>query len=115
MSTRWPFDSAVRDVIANLARGEYAAVERRSAGVRLSAQELATAVVQYGRHLIPAPTEEPLPLDVVAILGSEPAAWSVDTPLWTAEEGRSDLTLQLTVRVEPEGGYQIQVDDLHVL
>jgi hypothetical protein len=114
MSTRWPFESVVRDLVSDLAGGKYVAVARRSAGVRLSAEELATAVTQYGRRLVPAPAGEPLPLDVVAIT-REPAAWSVDTPLWTAEEGRSDLTLQLTVRAEPGGGYRIEVDDLHVL
>lgn len=115
MSRRWPFESVIREVIADLARGEYAAVERRSAGVRLSADDLATAVAEYGRRLVPAPPEEPLPLDVVAISNADPPAWSVDSPLWTAEEGRSDLTLQLTVRAEPAGGYRIEVDDLHVL
>jgi len=115
MSARWPFESVVRDLIANLARGEYATVERCSAGVRLSAGELAAAVRAYGRRLVPAPPGEPLPLDVVAISGAEPEAWSVDTPLWTAEEGRSDLTLQLTVRAARKGGYRIEVDDLHVL
>jgi hypothetical protein len=114
MNIQWPFESAVRAVIADLARGEYAAVEHLSDGVRLSAQEMARAVSEYGRRLLPAP-EGPLPLDVVAIRGADVPTWSVDAPLWTAEEGPSDLTLQLTVRVAPGGGYQIEVDDLHVL
>ena len=114
MNVHWPFESAVRAVIADLACGEYDAVEQRSGGVRLSAQELARAVSEYGRRLLPAP-EGPLPLDVVAISRADVPSWSVDAPLWSAEEGLSDLTLQLTVRVAPDGGYQIEIDDLHVL
>jgi hypothetical protein len=34
--------------------------------------------------------------------------------LWTVEEGRSDLSLELTV-AESGDGYLIEVDDIHVL
>jgi len=34
--------------------------------------------------------------------------------LWTAEEGRSDLSLELTI-TESGNGYLIEVDDIHVL
>lgn len=39
---------------------------------------------------------------------------AVDVPLWTAEEGRSDLTLSLTVH-DRDGSVEIAVDDLRVL
>ena len=34
--------------------------------------------------------------------------------LWTAEEKRSDLSLELTL-TEIEGGHVIELDDIHVL
>src|SRR5204862_5472520 len=41
----------------------------------------------------PAPIEGLV--DVVEVGGSNPKRWSVDLQLWTKEEGRSDLTLQM--------------------
>jgi hypothetical protein len=112
MTETWPFEPAVRQVVELLARGEYAAVERLSGGVRLTADELAGAVRAYGRRLV-VPPPVAAPLDVVP--HADGGGWSVDVPLWTAEEGRSDLTLQLTVLPGPGAAHRIEVDDLHVL
>jgi hypothetical protein len=35
-------------------------------------------------------------------------------PLWTAEEGRSDLSLELSA-IPIDGGHRFEIDDLHVL
>lgn len=40
--------------------------------------------------------------------------WSVEADVWTAEEGASDLTLQLTVAFEPDGPL-VETDGLNVL
>ncbi len=55
-------------------------------------------------------------LDVVEVKGAVPRRWGVRVDLWTAEEGRSDLTLELTL-VEGDGGGEpaVEIDDLHVL
>jgi hypothetical protein len=98
-----------------LARGEYDALERLSGGARLSAIDLDRAVREYARTLtVPPPGREP-PLDVVEIRDARPRAWSVNVPMWSHEEGRSDLTLQLTVIDVPRQGYRVEIDDLHVL
>jgi hypothetical protein len=47
------------------------------------------------------------------VRGSNPKRWSVRFDLWTADEGRSDLTLELTV--EETDPLKIELDDLHVL
>ncbi len=41
-------------------------------------------------------------------------AWKVDVALWSLEEGRSDMTLQVTVW-EEAGAIKLTIDDLHVL
>ena len=61
----------------------------------------------------------PLPADgerLVAIYEqtSRPDAVTLDVPLWTREEGRSDLTLSVTAIKQGET-YTVEVDDLHVL
>jgi hypothetical protein len=35
-------------------------------------------------------------------------------PLWTREEGRSDLSIAITVIADGEG-FRIELDDIHVL
>ena len=59
-----------------------------------------------------------LPAEAFSLVDSYPvkgrqATWAVDVPLWTAEEGRSDLTLSLTVS-ESREGVRLELDDLHV-
>lgn len=109
----WPFEADVRQLVQMLARGDYAAVERRTAGVRLSASDMAAAVARYGRRLMVPPRATEPPLDVVA--RAHVGGWSVDVPLWSVEEGRSDLTLQLTILDGSDGTHRIEIDDLHVL
>lgn len=108
----WPFAPAVHNVIELLACGEYAAVERLSGGVRLPAEAMAAAIAEYGRRLV-SPPAGAIPFDVVP--HADGGGWSVNVPLRTAEEGRSDLTMQLTVRRGPGAAHRIEVDDIHVL
>ena len=35
-------------------------------------------------------------------------------PLWTKEEGRSDLSIEVTV-IKETSGFKIELDDIHVL
>ena len=41
-------------------------------------------------------------------------AWSVTVPLYTLEDGLSDLTLELHLTRSPAMGYAIEVDNLQV-
>jgi hypothetical protein len=66
-----------------------------------------------GMAVITLPDEALNLADVHAIAGQR-ACWAVDVPLWTTEEGRSDLTLSLTIS-ETRDGVQLEIDDLHVL
>ena len=92
-----------------------------SKGVRLSEAELATAVREYAERLALPPVGAEPPLDVVQHANTVKYAsatargWSVDVPLWSVANRRSDLTLQLTVLERPSGEFQIEIDNLHVL
>jgi hypothetical protein len=46
--------------------------------------------------------------------GEHADSLALDVPLWTSEEGRSDLTLSLTA-TKRGGDYELEIDDLHVL
>jgi hypothetical protein len=79
----------------------------------LSASELQETFREYGRTIITLPDEVLNLADVHAVAGQR-VCWAVDVPLWTAEEGRSDMTLSLMIS-ENSDGVQLEIDDLHVL
>jgi hypothetical protein len=107
--------STVKTVTDLLAQEAYIDLEKLSNGVRLTANELKKAVVEYGCKIVPTPVQGYEELDVIEVIGSKPKQWSVNVPVFTLEEGKSDLTLELTIIESPSALYRIEVDDLHVL
>lgn len=104
----------ITEIMARLVRGDYWGVEQRTGGLRLSAEELRQAVAEYGRHLRMPPLHALDAVEAVEIDGSNPKAWSVVCEMWTEEEGRSDLSLELTL-TDSGDQMQVEVDNLHVL
>ena len=104
---------AVRTLVADLARGRYAELEADGRAGRLTAAELASAIQEYGRTLLPLP-DEAIPLIDVFVHLQAPNTTSVDVPMWTVEEGRSDLTLSVEARRDG-GTHRVAITDLHVL
>jgi hypothetical protein len=105
--------SATQTVLDHLVRGEYTQLATLTNGVRLSEEQMEEAIRQYGCHLVSHPESAYALLDIVEVRGARPRQWSVVIPLWTAEEGRSDLSLELTVIEQPSGA-RIELDDIHV-
>lgn len=107
-------ETAIRTIVGLLVRGQYDVVERLTRGRRLSADELRTAVEDYGRTLV-QPGEDWWPeVDIVPIDPGDRPAFHADVPLWTKEEGRSDLTLALRLSETSQHVYESEVLDLHV-
>jgi hypothetical protein len=114
-----PFDLEARDlciaqVVSLLVQGKYRELEWLSRGVHLGSDALEKAVTDYGRTLA-APLGPRTEVDFIRIDDSSLPAWSANVPLFTEEEGRSDLTLTLTIRQDESGRYRVEIDDLHVL
>lgn len=105
---------SVRQVIELLVAGKYAELETRTNGNRLNSQEMAKAIADYGRELISPPNDAFGLMDVVEVRNAQPPQWSITMPLWTLEEGRSDLSIGVTLIAE-EKGFRIELDDIHVL
>ncbi|MFE8598548.1 DUF7668 domain-containing protein [Archangium violaceum] len=103
----------VRRLVEDLAAGRYAEIAADGRAGRLTEAELRTAVEEYGRTLVPFPTDGEMIVDIHEQT-SHPEAVALDVSLWTKEEGRSDLTLSLTAIKQGET-YTVEVDDLHVL
>jgi hypothetical protein len=81
----------------------------------LTSQDVDIAIHKYGRTLVPLPDQAYSLLDVVPVSDSQPQRWSVVVPLWSEEEGRSDLSLTITVEDVDGQDYVVEIDDLHVL
>ena len=114
--SRTRIDQAVKTVTDLLAARDYAGMVELSNGVRLTEEELTTAVELYGREILALPEEGYARMDVYELVDPAPPGWTVDVDLWTREEGRSDLTLSLTlVGPSDEGEIRIEIDGLHVL
>ena len=107
------FMDPIRSLVQALVKGHFDQLEREGRSGRLSSHELETSLKAYGRTIIPLPDEAFGFIEIYPVKGQN-STWAVDVPLWTAEEGRSDLTLSLTV-CESQDGMRLEIDDLHVL
>jgi hypothetical protein len=102
-------------VVTMLVNGDYRGLEKLSDGRRLTADQIAQGIEEYGETLVMPPDNAFEDLDIVEISALPGKQWSVHFLLWTAREGKSDLTLELTVREIGDKEFEIDIDDLHVL
>jgi hypothetical protein len=98
-----------------LVEGKYAELAILTGGVRLSADDLRTAASGYRYALMRWPADQPMYIDAVEVAHSRPRAWSIRADAFTAEEGRSDLSMELTVIESRSGEFTVQLDNVHVL
>ena len=104
----------VNQVMELLVAAKYAELEKLTHSIRLTANEMANAIADYGRKLILPPQDGYSLMNVIEFKDAYPKRWSIIMPLWTKEEGRSDLTLEMTA-MEYDGSFSIELDDIHVL
>jgi hypothetical protein len=104
--------AAISRIVDRLVARDFEAAVVCAPGSRVSAQQLRTVVEQYGRTLVALPNAELV--DLVPIQGAKSPRWSVIVPLFTLEEGRSDLSLELTICEARSGTWEVQIDDLRV-
>ena len=111
-------DERIRRTVEELSRllasADYREIETLTSGTRLSSEEIAGVIAEYGRTVIIPPTEAYDYLDTIEVAGAATRTWSVTMPLWTAEEGRSDLSMELTLLELFDGTLRVELDNLHV-
>lgn len=101
--------------VANLiADGQYAKAVETCSSSRLTEADMAGVISDYGCTFVRLPANFSDYLDSVLIKGRSRPSWSIRSPLWTVEEGRSDLTLELTV-IDGINEVIIELDDLKVM
>ena len=89
--------AVVRRIVNTISDGDFENVIAQCSTSRLSADDLQSVFKDYGRSFIRPPENAYENLDAVAIQNATTATWSVRAPLWSQEEGRSDLTVELTI------------------
>lgn len=103
----------IDEIVSLLAAREYASIELVTASKRLLAEEIEGTILRYGRTIIEPPKNFHSMIDAIEIEGASPRSWSVVVPLWTAEEGRSDLSIELTI-IEDSGSPRVELDNIRV-
>ena len=82
-----------RSVVGLIVEGEWAGLQQLTAGSLLSAEDIRRVPAEYGRTQVMPPAESFMNLHVIEVKAALPRTANVRVPLWTLEEGRSDLEL----------------------
>ncbi|MBI5722645.1 MAG: hypothetical protein HZA50_01715 [Planctomycetes bacterium] len=104
----------IQELIALLVARRYRDVESLTNATRLTANEIQGIISDYGRILVDPPDSAWQFMEIIEVKNSSPCKWSIVMPLWTQEEGRSDLSLEVTV-IHGEKELVVELDDIHVL
>lgn len=110
--------ATIEYVVNLLVTGAYKELELFSAGIRLKAEYIEMGVSEYGRTLVSPPQKAYDDIDMIPVTNTEPQEFSVRFRLYTQEEGKSDLEIQLTL-IDKENPRQnnlmcVEVDNILV-
>jgi hypothetical protein len=108
-----PVRSALDEIVPLLVAGRMEDIQRIDRGGRMKADEWRTRIAEYGKTLRKPPQGDFETSDVIPLQGQEGSAWSVWYRLWTVEEGKSDLAVELTVYYDGQN-VEIDADSLRV-
>lgn len=105
----------LKQLVNWLVEGKLQEIEAHTSGIRLTAQMIREAIDEYPATLVKPPDEAFDKLGMIQIEDADPPEWYVRFDLWTAEEGRSDLSVECTVVAVEGKGVRIELDGIHVL
>lgn len=106
----------IKKIVELLVLKRYIELEQLTGGVRLNATEIEQAIYDYDGVLVMPPDGDfENNVDAIEITESSPKSWSVRYDLWTEEEGRSDLSLEVTLIDGGNELMRVELDNIHVL
>jgi hypothetical protein len=76
--------------------------------------DMSRVVQRYRRTIVPLPTGAYLELNLEAISKSNPQQWSLRGPVWTKEDSRSNLSLEITLQNTTGNIYTGGINDLYI-
>ena len=79
-------------------------------------EEIRYALDDYDATPIEPSPEFDILVDIIEIEGTAPRKWSVIFPLWTIEEGESDLSVSMTCidREKSDGTFDFELNGIYV-
>lgn len=105
-------EKAVRQIYSLLCNCQYEEIVKITAGITLSSNQIAKSIAEYKCQLIPYPDN--LVLDVIKVKDSNPQEWSVIAPIFTKEEGLSDLSIELSLVEKEVNLYKVELENIRV-
>lgn len=106
--------TVVQDVLSQLGSGRIREVFARSIPGGMSEEYFREVLRDYAVTPVSPPPGADLAVRAYEVSTASTPTWAVDVPIWTREEGRSDLTLQLRIELD-ESDARIMVESLRVL
>lgn len=102
----------IRDLLEALACNDFKKISSNNWYGRLNKEDIEARILEYGRTLTSPP--DSFMEKAYMYEYQDGSGLKIDVPLWTTEEGMSDLTLSLELIHEGENE-KLQMSDLHVL
>jgi hypothetical protein len=106
------FHEKIVNLVMDMANKNYRKIEAEKLNGRVSIADMERTINEYGKTLTPLP-QEAFEIANIYNIGEENRL-DIYIPLWTKEEGRSDLTLSLICYLKNDGP-AIEINDLRVL
>lgn len=113
-TTHEPVQDIVREIIALLVQQQYKELERFVLESKMTAEDIARVIQDYGKPVVPCPEPIEDVIDIVEVTGRSRPTWAVVVPLYTQEEGQSNLSVELTITELEDGTYMVALDNIHV-
>lgn len=111
--TNAELEAAFRPILNRILRGDYEGAVARCSMSRCTAEDLRRVVMEYPATFIEPPADAYVELNAVEVTVANEPTWDVCIPLWTREEGRSDLTLTVWI-IDVGGRLTVELLSLHV-
>lgn len=89
---------SVLSILSQLAEGEYQGMANLSGRDGFSAERIRHAIESYGHTLIEPPHEALQNIVISEVVDADERQYRAVTPLWTKQEGKSRLHLELGFR-----------------
>jgi hypothetical protein len=105
-------EKIIKDIYTLLCSKKYNELAKLTDNTQLSSNDIEESIFKYGYELIPYPND--VVFDIVEVINSNPKELSIWAPIYTKEEGLSDLGFELTLIEKNDMTYKVELDNIHV-
>ena len=105
-------EEVINNIYILLCNKQYTEIARLTNNTRCPSNEIQKAILEYRCHLVPYPDD--VIFDIIEVTKSSPREVSVWAPIYTKEEGLSDLSFELSLIEVSENNFKVEFDNIHV-